>query len=87
MVSMGCCPILTRCDHPYFPGQEPHCHSSCLQVVLVPKAGESQDAISIDPMHSVSRIGSRAYPPVMEMLAPQLRLEMAQAADGECLKR
>ena len=41
-----------------------------------------EDGVSVDPLQSVSRIGSRAYPPALEDLAPTIRLELAQAADG-----
>ena len=34
--------------------------------------------IEVDPQASVSRIGSRAYPPALAELAVQLRFELAQ---------
>lgn len=38
--------------------------------------------MSVDPQLSVSRIGSRAYHPALEALAPEVRLQLAQAADA-----
>lgn len=37
---------------------------------------------SINPKLSVTRIGSRAYYKALELLAPQIRLELAQAEDA-----
>ena len=41
--------------------------------------------VSVDPQASISRIGSRAYPPALADLAVQLRFELAQVglADAE----
>lgn len=50
------------------------------QTVL--RAGDAGSVgVSVDPRLSVSRIGSRAFPPALEALAPQIRFELAQAAD------
>ena len=49
------------------------------QVVLVRAPG---GAPAVDPAASISRIGGRAYPPALAALAPQLRFELAQAADA-----
>lgn len=49
------------------------------QVVLVAGPG---GAPAVDPAASISRIGGRAYPPALAALAPQLRFELAQAADA-----
>ncbi|KAK9824846.1 hypothetical protein WJX81_006563 [Elliptochloris bilobata] len=49
------------------------------QVVLVPGPGGLP---VVDPAASISRIGGRAYPPALATLAPQLRFELAQAADA-----
>ncbi|DBA79149.1 TPA: hypothetical protein ACH3X1_008983 [Trebouxia sp. C0004] len=38
---------------------------------------------NVDVSASVSRIGSRAYPPAMAMLAPSIRFELAQAVDAQ----
>jgi F0F1-type ATP synthase alpha subunit len=46
------------------------------QVVLQREAGSGR--VSVDPQASVSRIGSRAYPPALADLAVQLRFELAQ---------
>ena len=43
------------------------------QVVLRPRPGGSDSPILVDPRLSVSRIGSRAYPPALEDLATQIR--------------
>ena len=43
------------------------------QVVLRPRPGGADAPISVDPRLSVSRIGSRAYPPALETLATQIR--------------
>lgn len=37
---------------------------------------------NVDVSTSVSRIGSRAYPPAMASLAPSIRFDLAQAADA-----
>ena len=37
----------------------------------------------MDVSASVSRIGSRAYPPAMAMLAPSIRFDLAQAVDAQ----
>ncbi|KAK9915373.1 hypothetical protein WJX75_008150 [Coccomyxa subellipsoidea] len=50
------------------------------QVVLQREAGSGR--VSVDPQASVSRIGSRAYPPALADLAVQLRFELAQAVDA-----
>eukprot|EP00803_Ostreobium_quekettii_P001873 evm.model.scf_188.3 EVM.evm.TU.scf_188.3 scf_188:26736-34330(+) len=52
------------------------------QIVLLPPDKDSQSLL-LDAKQSLSRIGSRAYPPVMAMLAPQIRFEMIQAADAQ----
>ncbi len=46
------------------------------QVVLQREDGGA--AVGVDPQASVSRIGSRAYPPALADLAVQLRFELAQ---------
>ena len=43
---------------------------------------DEDDGVSVDPLQSFSRIGARAYPSALEDLAPTIRLELAQAADG-----
>ncbi len=43
------------------------------QVVLRPRPGGAESPILVDPRLSVSRIGSRAYPPALEDLATQIR--------------
>jgi F0F1-type ATP synthase alpha subunit len=60
------------------------------QVVLepsmsVPSSSESVQgpvAFSINPKLSITRIGSRAYSKALEQLAPQIRLDLAQAEDA-----
>lgn len=57
------------------------------------QAGASQDGAAaawqrltgsnVDVSASVSRIGSRAYPPAMAMLAPSIRFDLAQAVDAQ----
>lgn len=46
------------------------------QVVLQRESGSGR--VTVDPQASVSRIGSRAYPPALADLAVQLRFELAQ---------
>ena len=53
------------------------------QVVLCGRRDPPTGGMVVDPALSVSRIGSRAYCPAMEALAPAVRLELAQAADAE----
>ncbi|KAK9865780.1 hypothetical protein WJX84_004451 [Apatococcus fuscideae] len=64
------------------------------QVVLQPpirNASAAGDAASsripletnIDPRASISRIGSRAHPPALATLAPELRFNLAQAVDAQ----
>lgn len=48
------------------------------QVVLQREEGCSSGRVAVDPQASVSRIGSRAYPPALADLAVQLRFELAQ---------
>jgi len=36
----------------------------------------------VDAAASVSRVGARAYPPALRSIAPSIRLDLAQAADG-----
>ena len=43
------------------------------QVVLLARADGPGTPINVDPRLSVSRIGTRAYPPALEALAPQIR--------------
>lgn len=44
------------------------------QTVLRAGGGEAgSGGVSVDPRLSVSRIGSRAFPPALEVLAPQIR--------------
>ncbi|CAL8468619.1 g8159 [Coccomyxa elongata] len=50
------------------------------QVVLQRESGSGR--VTVDPQASVSRIGSRAYPPALADLAVQLRFELAQAVDA-----
>ncbi len=52
------------------------------QVVL--RRDAATGMVSVDPQASISRIGSRAYPPALADLAVQLRFELAQvrAADA-----
>ncbi len=38
---------------------------------------------NVDVSASISRIGSRAYPPAMAMLAPSIRFDLAQAVDAQ----
>ena len=38
---------------------------------------------NVDVSASVSRIGSRAYPPALAMLAPSIRFDLAQAVDAQ----
>lgn len=53
------------------------------QVVLIKQRDSvTGGGVVINPSLSVSRIGSRAYPPALEELAPQVRFELAQAADA-----
>ncbi len=40
--------------------------------------GQQQHTVIVDPQASISRIGSRAYPPALAELAVQLRFELAQ---------
>jgi F0F1-type ATP synthase alpha subunit len=61
-----------------------------LQVVLEPSmsapsssdSGQGPVAFSINPKLSITRIGSRAYSKALEQLAPQIRLDLAQAEDA-----
>lgn len=46
------------------------------QVVL--QRDDASGAVSVNPQASISRIGSRAYPPALADLAVQLRFELAQ---------
>ena len=46
------------------------------QVVL--RRDGATGMVSVDPQASISRIGSRAYPPALADLAVQLRFELAQ---------
>ena len=46
------------------------------QVVL--RRDAATGMVSVDPQASISRIGSRAYPPALADLAVQLRFELAQ---------
>lgn len=43
------------------------------QVVLLPRPGGPGAPVNVDPRLSVSRIGTRAYPPALAALAPQIR--------------
>lgn len=43
------------------------------QTVLRPGGGDAAAGVSVDAALSVSRIGSRAFPPALEALAPQIR--------------
>jgi len=43
---------------------------------------EIKDGVSLDPLLSVSRLGSRVYASGIERLAPQIRFSLAQAADA-----
>lgn len=43
------------------------------QVVLLARPDGPEAPINVDPRLSVSRIGTRAYPPALETLAPQIR--------------
>ncbi|PRW45016.1 ATP synthase subunit alpha [Chlorella sorokiniana] len=52
------------------------------QVVLRAQRDAATGGVAVDPQLSVSRIGSRAYHPAMEVLAPQVRLDLAQAVDA-----
>jgi F-type H+-transporting ATPase subunit alpha len=53
------------------------------QVVLMKQRDSvTGGGVVVNPSLSVSRIGSRAYPPALEELAPQVRFELAQAADA-----
>ena len=49
------------------------------QVVLERDRGDAGASVGVDARLSVSRIGSRAYPPALATLAPSIRLELAQA--------
>ena len=46
------------------------------QVVL--QRDSATGAVSVNPQASISRIGSRAYPPALANLAVDLRFELAQ---------
>ena len=48
------------------------------QVVL--QRDSATGAVSVNPQASISRIGSRAYPPALADLAIDLRFELAQVA-------
>ncbi len=52
------------------------------QVVLRPGRDASTQGVVVDPQLSVSRIGSRAFYPAMETLAPAVRFELAQVGSG-----
>ncbi|KAI3426327.1 hypothetical protein D9Q98_008700 [Chlorella vulgaris] len=52
------------------------------QVVLQAARDAVTGGVSVDPQLSVSRIGSRAYHPALEVMAPLVRLDLAQAADA-----
>ena len=41
-------------------------------------SGQVPHPVTVDPQASISRIGSRAYPPALAELAVQLRFELAQ---------
>lgn len=43
------------------------------QTVLRHTGGSDTEGVSVDARLSVSRIGSRAFPPALEALAPQIR--------------
>ena len=53
------------------------------QIVLRNQRDPVTGGVSVDPQLSVSRIGSRAYPPALSELAPQVRFELAQAEDAK----
>ena len=47
------------------------------QVVL---QKDADAAVGVDARLSISRVGSRAYPPALATLAPSIRLQLAQVA-------
>jgi F0F1-type ATP synthase alpha subunit len=49
-------------------------------VVLTERTSEG--FYSINPKLSITRVGTRAYPKALTDLAPQVRLDLAQAADA-----
>lgn len=53
------------------------------QIVLRKGRDGATGGILVDPQQSVSRIGTRAYYPALATLAPQVRLDLAQAVDAE----
>ena len=63
------------------------------QVVLQPPLGQAPAAedvgssrmpleTNVDPRASISRIGSRAHPPALATLAPELRFNLAQVTSA-----
>eukprot|EP00210_Caulerpa_lentillifera_P008455 g8067.t1 len=52
------------------------------QIVLEDEIDGGGGGVSIDPLLSVSRLGTRVYASGMENLAPQIRFALAQAADA-----
>lgn len=56
--------------------------SSTSQEAAVP-AQQCLTGSNVDVSASVSRIGSRAYPPAMATLAPSIRFDLAQAVDAQ----
>ena len=48
--------------------------------VVLERSSEAGAPVSVDARLSVSRIGSRAYPPALALLAPSIRLHLAQVS-------
>ena len=55
------------------------------QVVLERDSADASSPVGVDVRLSVSRIGSRAYPPALAALAPSIRLQLAQVLHSPCL--
>ncbi len=60
--------------------------SKKLFVVLSPKVvledRSAQGFYAVNPMLSITRVGTRSYHKAMEAIAPQVRLDLAQANDA-----
>lgn len=46
------------------------------------EAADGPVPFSVNPKLSITRVGSRAYYKALEQLAPQIRLDLAQAEDA-----
>ncbi len=52
------------------------------QVVLGDRASVPGGCYVVNPKLSITRVGTRAYHPALADLAPQVRLDLAQAEDA-----